>query len=63
MYFVIYFSDWIFRKALQLKENEIVTIEMIEKINIDSVIVIKDNEKNYRIDVMKTNSYEEFIGK
>ncbi len=56
-------GDWILRKALQLKENEIVTIEMLKKIDIDSVIVIKDNEKNYRIDVMKTNSYEEFIGK
>jgi hypothetical protein len=54
-------GDWILRKALQLKENEIVTMDMLKSIDIDSVIVIKEDDKNFKINVMKTNSYEEFI--
>jgi len=52
---------WLLRKALQLNENELVTIEMLYKIEYDSVIIIKENENNYKIDIMKTNSFENFI--
>jgi hypothetical protein len=54
-------GDWLLRKALQLKENEVVTIEMLFKLEYDSVIIIKENDNNYKIDIMKTNSFENFI--
>ncbi len=52
---------WLLRSALQLKEGELVTIEMLDMLEYDSVIIIKENESNYKIDVMKTNSYTKFI--
>ena len=54
-------GQWILRNALQLDEGELVTIEMLENIEYDSVIIIKENDSNYKIDVMKTNSYRDFI--
>ena len=54
-------GDWLLRKALQLKEHELVTIEMLNKIEYDSVIIIKEDDDNYKIDIMKTNSFDEFI--
>ncbi|MGL5234921.1 MAG: restriction endonuclease [Empedobacter falsenii] len=53
-------GEWILRKALQLKENEIVTYEMLGRIGYDSVIVYKINDNEYKIDIMKINSFEEF---
>lgn len=53
-------GEWILRKALQLKEGDIVTYEMLEKIGYDSVIVYKLSENEYKLDILKTNSYEEF---
>jgi hypothetical protein len=54
-------GDWILRKALQLRENELVTIEMLDNLDYDSVIIIKEDENNYKVDIMKTNSFEGFI--
>jgi hypothetical protein len=54
-------GDWLLRKALQLKENELATIQMLDKLEYDSVIIIKENDDNYKIDIMKTDSYTEFI--
>lgn len=54
-------GEWILRKALQLNENELVTIDMLEKLGYDSVIIIKEDDNNYKIDIMKTNSFEKFI--
>jgi len=53
-------GDWLLRKALQLKEGEIATIEMLIELGYDSVIIIKESENNYKIDIMKSDSYEEF---
>ena len=54
-------SDWLLRKVFQLKEGELLTIEKMESLGFDSVIIIKDNIGNYKIDITKTDSYEEFI--
>jgi hypothetical protein len=54
-------GDWLLRKALQLKENELVTIQMLNKLGFDSVIIFKENDENYKIDIMKTDSFTEFI--
>jgi len=54
-------SDWLLRKLLQLKEGEIATIEKLNALGFDSVVIYKDDEKNYRIDISKSGSYENFI--
>lgn len=54
-------SDWLLRKVLQLKEGELATIEKLDKLGFDSVIIIKDDIGNFKIDIMKTNSFNEFI--
>lgn len=54
-------SDWLLRKVLQLKEGELATIEKLNTLGFDSVIITKDKEANFKIDIMKTNSYNEFL--
>lgn len=54
-------SDWLLRKVLNLAEGELATIEKFDKLGFDSVIIYKVDDKNYKIDILKTNSYEEFI--
>jgi hypothetical protein len=56
-----FFSDWLLRKVLQLKEGELATIEKLDNLGFDSVIITKSSEKDFKIDIMRTNSYEEFI--
>ena len=54
-------ADWLLRTALQLKEGELATIEKLDKLGFDSVIIIKENNNKFKIDIMKTNSYNNFI--
>jgi hypothetical protein len=53
-------SDWLLRKVLQLKEGELATVEKLDKLGFDSVIITKENENSFKIDIMKTNSFAEF---
>jgi hypothetical protein len=55
-------SDWLLRKVFNLKEGELATIEKMNELGFDSVIIQKDNEGNYKIDKVKSDSYEKFIG-
>ena len=50
-------GKWLLRDVLQLKEGELVTIELLDRLGFDSVIVCKDSDCDYRIDVCKTTSY------
>lgn len=54
-------SDWLLRKILQLKEGELATIEKLDRLGFDSVIITKESPKDYKIDIMKTDSFEEFM--
>ncbi len=54
-------SDWLLRTALKLDEGELATINKLDELGFDSVIIIKEDESNYSIDVMKTYSYEKFM--
>ncbi|NLA23921.1 MAG: restriction endonuclease [Bacteroidales bacterium] len=56
-------SDWLLRKVFQAKEGELLTIEKMEALGFDSVIIIKDEGGNYKIDKAKTDSFESFISK
>lgn len=53
-------SDWLLRKVLQLKEGELATIEKLDKLGFDSVIITKTDNQNFKIDIMKTDTYNEF---
>jgi hypothetical protein len=53
-------SDWLLRKVLQLKEGELATMEKLDKLGFDSVIITKNEIGDFKIDIMKTNSYSEF---
>ena len=54
-------SEWLLRKVLKLKEGELATIEKLNSLGFDSVIITKSNEKNYSIDIVKTDSFEDFL--
>jgi hypothetical protein len=56
-------EKWLLRDILQLEEGELATIEKMNRLGFDSVIIIKDENENFKIDIMKTNSYLEFINK
>lgn len=53
-------SEWLLRSVLLLKEGELATIERLDMLGFDSVIITKNNELDYSIDVCKTDSYENF---
>ncbi len=53
-------SDWLLRKVLELKEGELATIEKLDKLGFDSVIITKTDNENFKIDIMKTNTYNDF---
>lgn len=54
-------SDWLLIKVFQVKEGELLTIEKMNELGFDSVIIFKDDSENYRIDKAKLGSYENFI--
>ena len=56
-------SNWLLRTALGLQKYELATIEKLENCNIDSVIIEKEKEYVYNIDVRPIGSYEKFIDK
>lgn len=53
-------SDWLLRKVLQLREGELATMEKLDILGFDSVIISKDKNGDFKIDIMKTNTYNEF---
>ena len=53
-------SDWLLRRVLQLKEGELATMEKLDKLGFDSVIITKNENGDFKIDIMKTNTYSEF---
>ena len=54
-------SDWLLRKILQLKEGELATIEKLNELGFDSVLITKNEKSIFKIDIMKTNSFEKFL--
>ncbi|MCF6347403.1 MAG: restriction endonuclease [Flavobacteriaceae bacterium] len=53
-------SDWLLRKVLQLKEGELATVEKLNRLGFDSVIITKHKKEEFKIDIMKTNAYSKF---
>jgi hypothetical protein len=54
-------SDWLLRKVFNLQEGELAKIEKLNELGFDSVIIQKDDAGNYKIDKVKSDSYEKFI--
>lgn len=54
-------SDWLLRKVLDLKEGELATIEKMNELGFDSVVIYKDEDDFYRIDKAKSDSFDEFL--
>lgn len=54
-------SDWLLRKVFQVEEGELITIEKMEELGFDSVIIKKEDADTYRIDKARVESYEDFI--
>ena len=54
-------SDWLLRKVFALNEGELATIEKLNELGFDSVIIYKESNGNYKIDKAKLDSYEDFI--
>lgn len=53
-------GNWLINDVLRIPEGEIVTYELLEKIGIDSVVVYKMDEGNYKIEFRPLGSYESF---
>ncbi len=45
---------------LQLKEGELATIEKLDRLGFDSVIITKTDKENFQINITQTNNYYGF---
>ena len=54
-------AKWLLRKILKLKEGELATLDKLENLGFDSVIIEKISENEFSIDIMPLNSYEKFL--
>jgi hypothetical protein len=54
-------SDWLLRKVINLKEGEPATIEKLNELGFDSVLITKVDNTHFKIDKAKIDSYENFI--
>ncbi len=53
-------GEWLLRDVMALKNNELLTINRLDEIGLDSVVVYKIAENIFEIDFTKTGSFEEF---
>lgn len=53
-------GHWILRDVLELPEKTLVTREILDKLNIDSLLVIKETNNRYKIDFASCGKFEEF---
>lgn len=55
-------GKWLLRDVLNLRERELLTIEKLQEIGLDSVVIYKDKDLKYSINFTKTGSFEKFKG-
>lgn len=53
-------SEWLLRRVFKIKEGHLLTIERMNELGFDSVILYKNENGTYEIDKAKINSYEQF---
>ena len=56
-------SDWLLRSVLRINEGELLTIQKLNELGFDCIILSKIDNENFKIDIAKENSYEDFISK
>lgn len=56
-------AGWLLRQLLNLKEGELATMERLQIIDCDSVIITKISDTEYHIDKAKFGAYREFSAK
>lgn len=56
-------GKWLLRQVLKLKEEELLTYEILEKKGIDSIEISKNIDNSYNINFKTLGSYEEFKDK
>lgn len=54
-------ANWLLRKILKLRPGELATMQKLENLGFDSVIIFKNLQNEYEIDIAPLNSYEKFI--
>lgn len=54
-------AKWLLQTALHYKEGELVTYERMLELGFDSVIITKESQSHFSIDIMPLDSYEKFI--
>ena len=53
-------GQWILRKILKVKPGELITIDHLNKVGFDSVVVYKTDVNNFSIDVCYHDSYSKY---
>lgn len=53
-------GEWILSDVLGLKNREVVTWELLDSLGIDSIKIIKQDDKHFRITIAETGAYEKF---
>ncbi|STO96467.1 restriction endonuclease [Helicobacter canis] len=54
-------AKWLLQTALHYKEGELATYERMLELGFDSVIITKESQSHFSIDIMPLDSYEKFI--
>lgn len=54
-------GEWLLRKVLNIPPNQLLTLEKLEELDIDSVRIDKIDNVNYMINFAKLGSYDNFI--
>ncbi|WEA38578.1 restriction endonuclease PLD domain-containing protein [Lysinibacillus fusiformis] len=53
-------GEWLLREVMDLNERELLTYEMLEGLDIDSVIVTKQGENTFKINFCEIGTYDNF---
>lgn len=53
-------GSWILREVMALQDGELLTYEKLESLGLDSVVIYKLDNQNYKIDFARIGSYDNF---
>ena len=54
-------GEWLLRDVLNLREGQLLTYEMLQRIGLDSIYIEKIDDKHYSIDFRPSDTYEKFL--
>ncbi|MCL1935973.1 MAG: hypothetical protein FWF57_06335 [Defluviitaleaceae bacterium] len=53
-------GNWILREVLKLPPRTLITKEILDKLEIDSIILTKERDDYFHLDFAKSGSFENF---